>query len=909
LLKALYTGTDLLPDSVGRRSGVNGLLMLRIDASLLLENIQIKDYAEITVTAKPDGDDINPIKLIYHQGVNSEDDSEWIIGWNDSLDDIKHSSGNIVIKMREPVHWEDSENEAVITSLVLGILFTVMLIMGASILASRTRKLQDTNREITLLVNERTEELSQEKDTLEHEVKIRQQGELRLIKQQEFMLKLSTNQVSGYGEFENALRQITEISAEALDVGRVGIWFFNKNHDQLNCADLYDYIANSHLNGLLLNSSQLPNYFNAIAKGQVINSDVALKDSRTSEYATFYIESFKIRSILAAPVRREGKVEGVICFEQLNNQRNWRLDEQNFARSIADVVSLEMERYQRKQAESKTIKLSRALEYAADAVFITDKNGCIEYVNPAFEVITGYNGATVIGQNSSIISSGKHDTEFYENMWATILGGNEYRDIFINCRSDGVIYYEEKTITPLRDNQGNISSFVSVGKDITERMQTQERLHFLAHHDILTELPNRAMLIERLNHAINHVQSKSLSLAIMFLDLDRFKVINDTLGHNIGDMLLQKVADRLRTCMRRTDTVARIGGDEFVILLEDIEDSPHISAIARNVIETLEQPFDLEEREIFVTSSIGVGVYPQDGEDSNTLLKNADTAMYRAKEQGRNNFQFYSAEMSSSALERLMLETDLRYALSRNELLLYYQPLIELKSGLIIGYEALLRWQHAELGLISPQDFIPLLEEMGLIVSVGEWVLREACLQCMKWGNEGLPILPVSVNLSGRQFSEANLAESITEILNDTGLAPEFLQLEITESVIMQNASTTTKILQALKQLGVELAIDDFGTGYSSLSYLKRFPIDVLKIDRSFVRDITSDPDDASIVSTIITLAHSLNLNVIAEGVETEEQASFLKTRSCDITQGYLYSKPIPADEMRVLLDKPIIRT
>ncbi len=489
-------------------------------------------------------------------------------------------------------------------------------------------------------------------------------------------------------------------------------------------------------------------------------------------------------------------------------------------------------------------------------------------------------------------------------MWTTILAGHEYRDIFINRKKDGTIYYEEKTISPLRDDNGKIYNFVSVGKDITERMQTQERLHFLAHHDLLTELPNRAMLIERLNHAINRTQSTNEPLAVIFLDLDRFKIINDTLGHNAGDQLLQKVADRLRPCVRKRDTVARIGGDEFVILLENIKDIASITSVASNLLDTLAQPFLLEGRELFVTSSIGIGVYPQDGEDSNTLLKNADTAMYRAKEHGRNNYQFYSADMSTRSLEKLTLETDLRHALDRDQFKLFYQPLVDLKNGMIVGLESLLRWQHPELGLISPDDFIPILEETGLIITVGEWVLRTACGQNRQWQNSGLPTLPVSVNLSARQFSETNLAEQISTILKETQLAPTCLHLEITESVIMNNAASTYNILDELNRLGVHLAVDDFGTGYSSLSYLKRFPIDVLKIDRSFVRDITTDPDDASIVSTVITLAHSLKLKVVAEGVETEEQALFLRNGSCDIAQGYLYSKPIPAQEMMTLLTK-----
>jgi len=910
LAKALYSGKKIPNDVDKRRKDVNGLIMLRITPNGLLDLIQKDEHLEVSITAQPTVGDKKSIELVHHKGNLINEEFEWQISWNESVDKIELPGGSITIKMREPVHWEDTNNEVVVISFILGLLFTFVLVIGAYFIAQRTRKLQDLNRKITLLVDQRTYELSKEKDSLEHEVKVRKQGEYRLIKQQESMLQLSTFQVSVYGEMESAIQNITFTSALTLEVERVSVWLFNNDHTQLKCIDLYLYSEDKHSCSSVMSIQDCPAYFKALEDGHVINADSARRDSRTSELSGSYLNPKNIYSVLSTPIKREGEIVGVVCHEHVREERHWRLDEQNFASSIADMVSLEIERDKRKEAETKTVKLSRALEHAADSVFITDSQGCIEYVNNAFEKITQYKSQEVIGKNASVISSNKHDVGFFENMWNTILEGKEYRDIFINRKKDGVAYYEEKTITPLRDAAGIISSFVSVGKDITERMQTQERLHFLAHHDILTELPNRAMLIERLNHALDHMELNNMTLAVMFLDLDRFKVINDTLGHNIGDLLLQQVADRLRTCMRKTDTVARIGGDEFVVLLEDIGDSEHISNVASNVIETLEQPFDLEGREVFVTSSIGISVYPHDGLESNALLKNADTAMYRAKDHGRNNYQFYSAEMSSKALEKLTLETDLRYALSRNEFILYYQPQINLQSGELKGCEALLRWQHPKFGMLSPSEFIPLLEDTGMIISVGEWVLREACKQCKQWQQEGIAPFPIAVNLSARQFSDANLADSISNILMDVDFDPSLLQLEITENVVMQNAVDTIKILNQLKSLGVELAVDDFGTGYSSLSYLKRFPIDVLKIDRSFVRDITTDPDDASIVSTVISLAHSLNLTVIAEGVETEAQARFLADRSCDTTQGYLYSKPVPANEIKSFLNTklPIVK-
>jgi diguanylate cyclase (GGDEF)-like protein/PAS domain S-box-containing protein len=904
LIKALYTGKEIPAHVKNRRKDVNGLLMLRIDTSALIKDIPDKDHFELAVYMNMANTGERLTRIAQHIGKNLHEEDEWLINWNSHSYSTLLPGGEITLDIRSPVHWQDTDNEAVVMSGFLGLLLMLLLITGSNVILFRTRKLQDINQKISHVVEQRTEELQLEKDSLEHEMQIRQQDENRLLKQQESMLKLSTSHISRQGELESALQKITEIAAQTLAVERVSIWLFNNDDTELKCIDLYIKSLDQHSSGMILKQIDYPNYFSSLKTGRPIAADDARFDLRTREFADDYLQTMDIHSMLDAPLRREGQVVGVVCHEQVSNRRKWKLDEQNFSRSVGDMVSLEMERHERKQAESKTIKLSSALEHAADSVFITDTDGYIEYTNPAFEKITGFSNDDVIGKSAQIVSSGKHGKEFYQKLWNTILSGHEYRDIFINRKKDGSVYYEEKTISPLHDDNGDICNFVSVGKDITERMQTQERLHFLAHHDLLTELPNRAMLIERLNHAINHTQVRNDSLAVMFLDLDRFKVINDTLGHDVGDQLIKKVADRLRPCVRNTDTVARIGGDEFVILLEDIQDISNISSIANNVLETLAQPFLLEGRELFVTCSIGIGIYPQDGQDSNTLLKNADTAMYRAKDQGRNNVQLYSADMSSRTLEQLTLETDLRHALERKQFMLLYQPLVDLNNGMIVGFETLIRWQHPELGMISPVDFIPILEETGLIIPVGEWVLRTACEQNRQWQMEGLPALPVAVNLSARQFSDANLAGQISTILSQTRLDPASLHLEITESVIMNNASSTYRVLDELNRLGVHLAVDDFGTGYSSLSYLKRFPIHILKIDRSFVRDITTDPDDASIVSTVITLAHSLKLKVVAEGVETEEQALFLRNKSCDIAQGYLYSKPISAEKIAVLLTK-----
>ena len=442
----------------------------------------------------------------------------------------------------------------------------------------------------------------------------------------------------------------------------------------------------------------------------------------------------------------------------------------------------------------------------------------------------------------------------------------------------------------------------AIVRDVTERMQAQQHLQFLAHHDALTSLPNRALFIERLNHALTRAHWTKRSLAVLFLDMDRFKNINDTLGHNIGDSALNVIAQRLLSCVREGDTVARLGGDEFTVLLEDIATADDVPAVAEKIIDVLSRPFVAEGREFVITASVGISLYPNDGEDSVRLLRHADTAMYRAKEQGRNKYQFYSAEMGAKALEKFTLETNLRHALERGEFMLHYQPQVSLSTGRVMGVEALLRWQHPELGMIFPSQFLSVAEETGLMKSIDEWVLQTACTQAQVWQSVRHLPLTIIVNLSGRTFSEPRLVEIVARTLGTTGLAPGLLELEITENVVMQNAPATVETLEALSRMGVKLAIDDFGTGYSSLSYLKRFPLDTLKIDQSFVSDITTDEDDTAIVTAIIAMGKSLQLRVVAEGVETKGQLTFLREQECDGMQGYLFNRPVTADETTLLL-------
>ena len=451
------------------------------------------------------------------------------------------------------------------------------------------------------------------------------------------------------------------------------------------------------------------------------------------------------------------------------------------------------------------------------------------------------------------------------------------------------------TMQAVYDSEDKVLFLEGTVEDITDRRRAEERVQFLAYYDALTELPNRTLLQDRLTKALAGARRRNEKLAVLFLDLDRFKIINDSLGHSVGDLLLQEVAERLRKWAREQDTVARIGGDEFVLALTTIKDVPDAAVAAERIMDAMTSEFVLQGRSFTVNCSIGISIFPEHGVDSETLIKNADAAMYSAKESGRNTFRFFSADMNAQVMERMMLEHDLRLAIDKNELFVVYQPQMDIESGQVVGLEALLRWQHPELGLVSPDRFIRVAENSGLIIPIGEWVLRTACTDARKWQDEGLPAVPVAVNVSAVQFRQDSFRQMIRRVLQTTGLAPQYLELELTESLLLSNADVTLSILQGLKGMGVRLAIDDFGTGYSSLTYLRQFPVNKLKIDRSFIRDVAVNPDDAAITRAIISMAKDLNLRVIAEGVEDENQMSFLRAHHCDEVQGYYFSKPLTA--------------
>ncbi|MGM0594486.1 MAG: EAL domain-containing protein [Pseudomonadota bacterium] len=570
---------------------------------------------------------------------------------------------------------------------------------------------------------------------------------------------------------------------------------------------------------------------------------------------------------------------------------------------VVGILGIFWDVTEKRQAESKLRQSAAVFENTADGVIVTDAEARIIAVNKAFCEISGYSEEEALGQRPSFRRSERQDRAFYRHMWRAIERSGRWQGEIWNRRKDGEVYPEWMTISTVRDGDGRITNYVAVFSDITHVKRSQMQLDHMAHHDPLTDLPNRTLFNDRLHQAIRRAERNDGTVAVLFIDLDRFKNVNDTLGHPVGDLLLQDVARRLQNLLREEDTVARLSGDEFIVLIEDLERPEVAEGVARKVIDKLSHPFSVHGNELFIGASIGISLYPDDGHTAANLVKYADTAMYRAKEEGRNTYQFYTQELTDSVVERMELEAALRRALERDQLELHYQPQVDLAQRRIIGAEALLRWTHPELGNVPPDKFIPLAEESGMIIEIGDWVLQQACTQAVAWARQYEDFRRIAVNLSGVQIQRRDIVDKVAAVLRRTGLEPHLLELEITESVLMHYPEIAAETLQGLRNLGVELAIDDFGTGYSSMSYLKRFPIQNLKIDRSFVMDIPKDSNDTAITRAVIALGKSLQLSVIAEGVETAEQVEFLLHEGCDMGQGYYFSRPIPPGPFRDLLE------
>lgn len=571
--------------------------------------------------------------------------------------------------------------------------------------------------------------------------------------------------------------------------------------------------------------------------------------------------------------------------------RAYAMDDDHFATIFEDITA-------RKKAEETTRIMATVFSNSNEAILITDARNRIITVNAAFTRLTGYTLADVIGEDPRILSAGTTSPETYRLMWEALGTRGSWQGELTDRRKDGQTFPKWLSISVVRDAHGTVVNYIGSFVDISERKASEERVRHLAHHDSLTNLPNRFSLHERLAQALGFAQRNRKALALMLIDLDNFKTINDTLGHQAGDRLLVQVAERLTQSVRSSDIVARLGGDEFVVVLPDIETPTDAAHVAEKILKTVSHPYRVDGQELRTAPSIGICIYPDDADSSDDLMKKADVAMYHAKAQGRANYQFFTAELQQATLARIAIENDLRTATEAGQFELYYQPQLDLRTGRISGVEALLRWHHPQRGLLSPGEFIHVAEEAGMITAIGDWVLREACGQLARWQGAGLADFRVSINLSATQFLDPHLTERLAEIVAANGVAADRIDLEVTESVSMHAPQETVKLMQTLTRQGITLSIDDFGTGYSSMAYLKLFPIRTLKIDRSFVRDIESDPNDAQICDVTVLLAHKLGLETVAEGVETDGQLKFLLSVGCERIQGYLISRPLPAPQV-----------
>jgi diguanylate cyclase (GGDEF)-like protein/PAS domain S-box-containing protein len=615
---------------------------------------------------------------------------------------------------------------------------------------------------------------------------------------------------------------------------------------------------------------------------------------------------------LAAPGPAEDEVDRSIFetgrmvpfFEQeeISEQhgvRTWlttKVPLEDAAGDTGGVVTVSLDISEQKEAQKLNALLATAVQHAGDAIEITDAQLSFQYVNPAFERISGFTREEAVGKTPfSLVMNDDADETYRLELQKAIASGASWQGTLTARRKNGALYQQDATVSPVRNADGEITHYVAVKRDITERLQAEARIWHLAHHDALTDLPNRVLFQDRLEHTIAQARRGNDLAAIHFIDLDHFKDVNDSLGHEVGDLLLKAVTQRLRECTREGDTVARLGGDEFGVIQFGLTSLDAAEALAKRVLARLSEPFLLDGHEVTISASIGLTLFPLDHDDPLELVKNADMAMYQAKASGRCNVRFYQKDMRENLYLRKKLERELRKAIAENQLEVFYQPQIDARRNQIVGVEALLRWSHPERGYIPPAEFIPIAEESSLIFEIGEWVLKTACMQRRDWQERGLGPIRIAVNLSAVQFLYRDLVGVVVHCLDQSGISPDQLELEITEGVLMRDTEATMTTLRRLTQLGIQIAVDDFGTGYSSMAYLKRFPVTKIKIDQAFVTDVTSDRGDAAIADAVISLAHGLGLTVAAEGVERLEQANYLRARGCDELQGFYFGRPMPA--------------
>jgi len=711
--------------------------------------------------------------------------------------------------------------------------------------------------------------------------------------QQSLIIRLARQRYQSDDPQREAAELITQGACDIYGVARASIWLLNDG--RLESVVLHDHASGRFEQLAALDIQGFPLYLQSLQSGRAIDAQDALFDPRVSELARDYLAPLGIRAILDASIRIDGDVVGVLCLEHLHETREWQADEIAFAGELADHFAQVMVSQQKRRVTDALYLFRRAVEQSSSAFLLIDREGVVQYVNASFTAITLFGAEEIQGRRLTELPAMENLTELLFDARNGLARQSSWQCEFRSRRKNYEPYWGHLSISKVHDEQGNLTHYIGIYEDVTEAKATQQRIERLAYTDNLTNLGNRLAFIRSLGERFAASDNKPFGL--LLVDIDNFKRINDSLGHQTGDKLLASLARRLRNTLGPRNVLARFASNEFSVLLEDAELSA-CQEVAQRLLSTLDKPMFVDNQLINITGSIGLALAPDHGQDPPTLMKNAGLALHKAKANGKNQLQVFTEALNAEADYKLFVENNLRRALTQNELEVFYQPKLCLRSGRLIGLEALLRWHHPERGMIAPDQFIGIAEETGMIIPIGKWVARQACRMSKQLLALGFAPVQVAINLSPKQFSDPDLVGAIAGILHEEQLPPELLELELTESLLLEASEDTRNQLGRLKALGLSLAMDDFGTGYSSLSYLKKFPIDVIKIDRSFIKDIPGNQDDMEITSAVIAMAHKLKLTVVAEGIETSEQLAVLRHQRCNVGQGYLFDKPIPGREL-----------
>ncbi|MEO4045466.1 EAL domain-containing protein [Pseudomonas sp. CAU 1711] len=751
-----------------------------------------------------------------------------------------------------------------------------------------------------VLAEERLQVLEEQNGKLKTSLELYQNAQeehlqhlIRSRAQQSLILRLARHRYNAANPLQEAAELITQAACETYDVARAGIWHLNG--ERLQPVALYRRDIDRHELPAPIDASLFPRYLEALHSGRAIDAHNALHDPRTSELTQAYLKPLGIGAMLDAGIRLGGEVVGVLCLEHIGPPRTWQADEIAFAGELADQFAQVMSHQQKRDATSALFLFQRAVEQSASAFLLFDRDGLVQYVNPSFTAITQYGAEEVQGRRISQLPALENLGDLLLDAQAGLAERNSWQGELRSRRKNLEPYWGQLSISKVYNDDGELTHYIGIYEDITEAKLAQQRIERLAYSDNLTGLGNRPYFIRCLEERYAHRDTQAFSL--LLVDIDNFKRINDSLGHQTGDKLLANLARRLRNSLGQGASLARFAGNEFAVIIDGAEQDLGLRS-ARELLATLDKPLFVDNQLINVSGSVGLACAPAHGGDPHVLMKHAGLALHKAKANGKRQVQIFTEALNAEAEYRLFIESNLRRALTQNELEVYYQPKLCLKSGRLLGLEALLRWHHPDKGMISPEQFIGVAEETGLIIPIGKWVVRQACRASLELAALGMGQIQVAINLSAKQFTDPELVGSIAAILEEEQLPARLLEVELTESLLLEGSDDTRQQVAKLKALGLTLAMDDFGTGYSSLSYLKKFPMDVLKIDRSFIKDIPENEDDMEITSAVIAMAHNLKLKVVAEGIETAAQLAFLRRQQCDVGQGYLFDRPIPGREL-----------